>query len=619
MSTIEKHHFQAEIQQLLNIVIHSLYTDREIFIRELISNAADACEKLRFARASGEAVHQPEVAPAISISTDDKAGTVTITDTGVGMTHGELVENLGTIAHSGTKAFLKQLAEDKKPDARLIGQFGVGFYSAFMVAARVEVCSRSFRPDEQGWRWVSDGSGGYEMEPAADLPRGTRITLHLKDDAKEFAQADRLEAIIKRYSSFVPYAIELNGKRLNTVQAIWSRSKGEIKDEEYNEFYRFVGHDHEDPLYRLHFTADAPLAIQALLFVPPRNFETLGMMRVESEVHLYCRKVLIQQKAKGLFPDWLRFLRGVVDSEDLPLNISRETMQDTTLMQKLNKVLTGRFLKFLEEQAEKEPAGYEKFYAEYQRFLKEGVVTDHGHKEPLGRLLRYESSLTEPGKLTSLADYVKRMPSDQKEIYFLLAPNREAAESSPYFEVFKARKFEVLFLYDPWDEFVMDHLYAFDSKPLRATEKADLTLLEPEKKEGALSEDAAKALAQWIKETLGARVGAVRPSQRLVDSPAVVVDSDKQLTASMRRLLKAVKKQGEAVPEFTPDLEINPRHNVIIRLEAMRQTQSALAAKVAEQLFDNARVAAGLLDDPRTMLKRLNELLEEVLVERKQP
>lgn len=610
MSSPEKHHFQAEIQQLLNIVIHSLYTDKEIFVRELISNAADACEKLRFVQTSGTAIHQPEVAPSIGITTDEQAGTITFTDTGLGMTHGELVENLGTIAHSGTKAFLKQIAEDKKPDAKLIGQFGVGFYSAFMVAKRVTVFSHSLQPEEQGWQWTSEGTGGYEIAPAADLPRGTKIVLELKDDAKEFAQANTIERIIKRYSSFVPFPIELNGKRVNTVQALWARSKNEIKEEEYNEFYQFIGHDHENPMLRLHFSADAPLALQALLFVPGKNFETMGLGRVESEVNLYCRKVLIQSHAKGLFPEWLRFLKGVVDSEDLPLNISRETMQDTALIQKLNKVLTTRFLKFLDDTSEKDSALYEKFYTEYQRFIKEGIVTDFTHKEALGKLLRYESSMTEAGKVTSLAEYVKRMPSDQKEIYYVIAPNRAAAEASPYFEVFRERKFEVLFLFDAWDEFVMEHLREFEGKTLRAAEKADVNLAE--KQSGALSEDAAKALAAWIKETLGDRVAEVRASQRLVDSPAAVVDSDKFMTSSMRRMMKAMKKEEVTAP-VKHDLEINPAHSMIIRLEQTRQKDAALAAQVAEQLLDNARVAAGLLEDPRAMLKRLNQLLEKVL------
>jgi len=611
MSQTEKHHFQAEIQQLLNIVIHSLYTDKEIFVRELISNAADACEKLRFNQSSGTAVYQPEVAPLITLATDDKAGTITITDTGLGMTHGELVENLGTIAHSGTKAFLKQIAEEKKPDVGLIGQFGVGFYSAFMVAKKVTVLSRSFLPEETGWQWTSEGMGGYDLAAAADLPRGTKIVLELKDDAKDFAQEATVERIIERYSSFVPFPIELNSRRLNTVQAIWARNKNEIKEEEYNEFYTFIGHDHDQPLYRLHFSADAPLAIQALLFVPKRNFETMGMGRLDSEVNLYCRKVLIQAKAKGLFPEWLRFLKGVVDSEDLPLNISRETMQDTTLMQKLNKVLTSRFLKFLEEQAEKDPAAYANFYTEYQRFLKEGIVTDFTHKDALGKLIRYESSTQEPGKLSSLADYVKRMPAEQKEIYVLLAANRAAAEASAYYEVFRERKWEVLFLNDPWDEFVVEHLREFEGKPLRLAEKADLNL--SAKQDAGLSEDAAKALATWLKEILGDKVGAVRVSQRLVESPAVIVDSDKFMTASMRRIMKSMKQDGPDLPGAKPDFEINPAHPIMAQLDAMRQKDAALATSVAEQILDNSRVAAGQLEDPRAMLARLNQLLEKVL------
>ena len=612
MSSSEKHTFQAEIQQLLNIVIHSLYTDKEIFVRELISNAADACEKLRFTQASGTPVHQPEIAAGISLTSDEAAGTLTFIDTGVGMTHDELVKNLGTIAHSGTKAFLKQLAEDKKPDVGLIGQFGVGFYSAFMAAKRVTVHSRSYLDGESGWQWVSEGTGGYEITPASDLPRGTKITLELKDEAKEFATAGTLERIIKRYSSFVPFPIELNGTKVNTVQALWTRSKNEIKEEEYNEFYQFIAHDQDNPLLRLHFNADAPIAIQSLLFVPARNVETMGMGRIESEVNLYCRKVLIQAKAKGLFPEWLRFLKGVVDSEDLPLNISRETMQDTSLMQKLNKALTSRFLKFLNEQSEQNPETYDKFYDEYHRFLKEGVVTDFTHREALGKLLRYESSSTEKGKRTSLADYVKRMPEEQKEIYCLMAPNREAAESSPYFEVFRERKFEVLFLYDEWDEFVTEHLHTFEGKTLKPAEKADLNLNDP-KKDGALSEEAAKALAAWIKESLGERVGEVRASQRLVDSPAVIVDADRYMTSSMRRMLKAMKKDESEFPAEKQDLEINPAHPIIARLDQMRQKDASLAGQVAEQILDNARVAAGVLEDPRTMLKRMNQLLERVL------
>jgi molecular chaperone HtpG len=615
MSTVEKHHFQAETERLLEIVIHSLYTDREIFVRELISNAADACEKLRFLQSSGEGIVQPEIPLGIVLTADEGAGTLAVTDTGIGMTHAELVENLGTIAHSGTKAFLKQLAEEKRADARLIGQFGVGFYSAFMAASKVEVFSRSARPEESGWHWTSTGAGGYEIEPAPDLPRGTRVVLHLKDDAKEFAARGRLSDIIKRYSNFVPVPIELNGERQNVVQAIWARSKSEIKEEEYNEFYHYIGHDPDNPLLRLHFNADAPLSIQALLFVPARNFEVMGFGRVESEVNLHCRKVLIQARSKGLFPEWLRFLKGVVDSEDLPLNISRETMQDSSLLQKLNKVLTGRFLKFLDEHAAKDAAAYEKFYEQYNRFLKEGVVTDFSHKETLGKLLRYESSGLEKGRLTSLAEYRQRMKPEQKEIYFLVAPNRESAESSPYFEVFKAKGVEVLFAFDPWDELVMDHLRTFDGQDLRPADKATLQVDDPARKEGALNDEQSAGLASWLKEVLATRVNEVRVSRRLVDSPAVIIDTD-PFSATLRRMARAARP-NEPKQALKIDLEFNPSHAIVTRLEALRQSDAALAGQVAEQVLDNAKVAAGLLEDPREMIGRLNHLLERLLL--KQP
>lgn len=610
---VEKHVFQAEIQQLLNIVIHSLYTDKEIFIRELVSNAADALEKLRFTQSAGHPVFESESLLKITVETDEKEYRLVISDTGVGMTHAELVQNLGTIAHSGSKAFLQKLATEKKPDVSLIGQFGVGFYSAFMVATKVSVDSRSYLPEEKGWRWTSDGSGGYEIEEATDVARGTKITLFLKDECHEFTESWRVEEIIKRYSSFIAFPIELNGTLINTKQAIWSRNKNEIKEEEYDEFYSYIGHDKEKPLFRLHFAADAPLAIQALLYVPGRNLEVMGMARSESEVNLYCRRVLIAPKAKALFPDWLRFLKGAVDSEDLPLNISRESMQDTTLMQKLNKVLTTRLIKFLDDQSEKNPENYTKFYKEYSRFLKEGIVTDFTHREPLGKLLRFESSTLPKDEQTSLADYIKRMPSEQKDIYFLLAPSRASAESSPYYEVFAARKYEVLFLSDPWDEFVMEHLRVFEGKTLQPAEKADLTVENPEKNDGELSPDEAKELAAWLKESLGDRVNDVRASERLVGSPVVVVDKDKMLTASMRQMLKRMKQDGHEEPEFKHDLEINRRHAVIVRLNTIRTTNGPLATKVAEQLLDNAKVAAGVMEDPRIMLARLNELLAEVL------
>ncbi len=610
MSQKQHHSFQAEIQRVLDIVIHSLYTDREIFLRELISNAADALEKVRFLQTSGQAVHQPELALEINLTADNQAKTLTISDAGIGMTRDELVENLGTIAHSGSKAFLQKLAEAKdKPAVNLIGQFGVGFYSAFMVATKVEVFTRSHLADEPGWLWTSDGAGGYDIEASADLPRGTRIVLHLKEEAKEFSENFQVERVVKRYSNFVAFPIKLNGAALNTVQALWARPKSEIKEEEYKEFYEFLGHDPDAPLARLHFTTDAPLAIQALLFVPSRNMETLGLGKSESEVNLHCRKVLIQAKAKELFPDWLRFLKGVVDSEDLPLNISRESMQDSALLKKLNRALTGRFLKFLAELGEKEPDTFTKVYQAHHRFLKEGAITDFDHREALSKLLRFESSAVPKGQTTSLGDYVKRMKEGQTEIYHLTAPTREAAEASPYFEAFRELGFEVLFSYESVDEFVFDHLHQFDGKPLKPAEKADLKVDAPT---SGLSEDDARLVSNFVKETLGDRVEEVRASKRLVGSPAIVLDADEFTTASMRRLMRAMKQDSEAQPAKL-HLELNPHHPVVVGLATLRSSDPALAGKVAEQLFDSARLGAGLLDDPQTLLRRMNELLERVV------
>ncbi len=605
MSTTEKHEFQAEIAQLLDIVIHSLYTDKEIFIRELISNAADATEKLRFLETSGSEVFQKDRALTISVNTDDTAHTISIADSGIGMTRDELVENLGTIAHSGSKAFLQQIKENAG-NPNIIGQFGVGFYSAFMVGEKVTVYTRSYKPEESGWIWSSDGANSYEIEPGTDLDRGTKIVIQLKKDDHEFAQASRVEGIIKRYSNFVSFPVELNGKTVNTIAAIWTRNKSELTDADYEEFYKFIGHDIDAPLYRFHFSADAPLAINALLFVPKHNPEHPGMPKIESEVHLYCRKILIQSKAKGLLPEWLRFLRGVVDSEDLPLNISRETMQDSALMQKLNKVLTGRFLKFLEDEAKGDADKYGEFFKEFGRFIKEGVVSDYAHREALAKLLRYESSHSEtPG---ALADYVSRMTEEQKEIYYLPGANREACLASPYYEALKAKGLEVLFLYDPWDEFVMDHLREFEGKKLVAAERAEVKVDSAEKK---LTDEEARLLCNFIKETLGDKVDEVRVSSRLVDSPAVLVEADNGITSSMRRILKSMNPTGD-VP-FKHHLEINPNHPMLAGLEKARTERPEVSKQVVEQIYDNALITAGLLEDPQAMLKRINSLLEQLV------
>jgi len=610
-TTPQKFEFQAEIKQLLDIVIHSLYTEKEIFVRELVSNASDALEKLRHTQLTEKDIVDADAKLEINLTTDDKAKTLTIQDHGIGMTQAELIENLGTIAHSGSKAFLKALGEGGAKNTNLIGQFGVGFYSAFMVAKTVKVYSRSWKAGEPGHVWSSDGGGSYEIEEAADLSRGTKIVIELKDECGEYATEGRIKEILERYSSFVSFPVNLNGKHINTVTALWLRSKNEIKDEEYNEFYKFQAHAYEDPMLRLHFSADAPLAINALLFVPQENTERLGMNRLEPSVSLYCRKVLIDAAPKDLLPEWLRFLKGVVDSEDLPLNISRETMQDRSLIEKLNKVITKRFLKFLDEEATQRPEAFTKFYAEFGIFLKEGAALDFGHKDQLMKLLRFESSLTDKTKNTSLADYVSRMGADQKEIYYLVGANRATIESGPYLEAFKARNLEVLFCYEPVDEYVMNNVREFDGKKLIAADHGDVKLADIPKAEGSLSEADTKTLTTWLKESLGERVGEVKASDRLVDSPALAINADKFMSAHMRRMMKAMNKDGADMPQKV-NLEINPRSAVMKRLFETHTAAPEKAKLVAEQILDNALISAGMLEDATPMVARLYKLLESV-------
>jgi TNF receptor-associated protein 1 len=603
--------FQAEIKQLLDIVIHSLYTEKEIFVRELVSNASDALEKLRHLKLTEKDIADEASELEISLTTDETAKTLTIQDSGIGMTRAELIENLGTIAHSGSKAFLKSLSEAGQKNANLIGQFGVGFYSAFMVAKSVKVYARSWRSAEPGHVWTSDGSGSYTVEEAPDQRRGVRIVIELKDDCSDYSKEWKVKEILERYSAFVSFPITLDGKRINTVQAVWLRNKAEVTEEEYTEFYKFQAHAFDEPRLRLHFSADAPLTINALLFVPKENTEKLGFSRTEPSVALYCRKVLIDAQPKDLLPEWLRFLKGVVDSEDLPLNISRETMQDRALIEKLNKVITKRFLKFLEEEAKNRAEAYQDFYAQFGIFLKEGAALDFTHKDQLVKLLRFESSLTEKGKTTSLADYVSRMSAEQKDIYYLIGPNREAIEHGPYLEGLKARNLEVLFCYEPVDEYVMNNVREFDGKKLQAADRGDLKLSDLPKPPGeeTLTEEQTKALTEWLKTTLADRVEDVKASDRLVGSPALATNADAFMSPQMRRMMRAMNREGADAP-LKVNLEINPRHAVVRRLAALRDSAPDRAALVGEQLLDNALMAAGLLEDPTRMVARLYKLLE---------
>ncbi len=615
---VETKQFQAETRKVLDIVINSLYTEKDIFVRELVSNAADALEKFRHQSLVGKAEFDAHVPLEINIECDDKNHTLTITDTGIGMTKEELETNLGTIAHSGSSSFFEELAEAVKKDVSLIGQFGVGFYSVFMAAEKVKVQTRSWDGGE-GHEWASDGGGTYTISPCDGLHRGTKIIIDLKEDAQNYATKFTVENIIKQYSAFVSFPVKVEGETVNTVQAIWSRSKNEISDEEYSDFYKFIGNASDEPMFKLHFSADAPLAINALVYVPKENFEVLGMGRVQPGVNLYCQKVLIDQNSENILPEWLRFLKGVVDSEDLPLNISRQALQDNALVYKLRKVLTKRFIKYLNEEAKKDADSYAEFWKSFGIFIKEGVTSDFEFRDDLGKLLRFESSESEAGKMVSLDDYISRMKEGQDSIYFINGPSRAAVENGPYVEMFKKRGVEIFYTLEPIDDFVFNHLGEYDGKKMISADAADLRLPEPEGEsadakesdtENALSDDKVKDLCEWIKSRLGDKVQDVKTSTRLVDSPAMIVNVDGFMTSSMERIMKASGQEGGYGMGSKKDMEINPSSVLIKKLAGLKGDDPDFAGIIVDQIFDNALIQAGLVIDPMEMVSRNYRILE---------
>jgi len=608
------HEFQAETKQVLDIVVNSLYKDKEIFVRELISNASDALEKLRRVQLTEKNVCDDNLDLEINVSTDDSGNTLTIQDFGIGMNKEELVQNLGTIAHSGSKEFIEALKSDGEKNDALIGKFGVGFYSVFMVADNVQVFTRKWELEGKDYCWESDGSGSYKIDEVEGQRRGAKIVIKLKDDFKEFAKEDRIKEIIKKYSAFVQFPISLNGEKVNTVDAIWMRSKQDIKDEEYEEFYKFQANEYEAPLMRMHFSADAPLEINSLLFVPKRNMEKMGLFRNENKVSLHCRKVLIEAEPKGLFPEWLRFLRGVVDSSDIPLNVSRETMQDSELLRKLNQVLTKRFLRFLNEQSRKEEETYLEFWSEFGMLIKEGAATDFTYKDDLAKLLRFESTALDAGKLTGLDDYMDRMASDQNEILFLFGKSRESIEAGPYLEAMKARGIEVLLCTEQVDEYVMQTIREYKEKKIISADSEDVKLekIDQDEEKESLGKKEVKSLCKWLKESLKDKISDVETGDRLIDSPVCIVGADGMGGASARRVMKMMQGPEGGMPAPSMKLQINPQNPIIRGLSALKDKDDPTAQLVANQLLDNALASANLLDDPKEMIARSYQALEKI-------
>jgi len=609
----ESHEFQAETRKLLDIVARSLYSEKEVFIRELISNASDAIEKFRYFQATNaKTLQNPDRNLEIQINLDKIKRTITIADTGVGMSKQEMIENLGTIARSGSKAFMEQYtdgADTADPNA-IIGQFGVGFYSAFMVADKIEAFSQSCEAGSAGYHWESDGLGTYSIAEAEGVAEGTKVVIHLKESCSEFADYNTVREIIKKYSSFVGSDLSLDGNKANDLKPVWLMDPKQVDVETHEDFYRYIGQTHDKPRFVQHFRTDAPMDIRALIYVPeskPGMFEQSPDGGTGSGVALYCRKVLIQSKTENIVPKWMRFVKGVVDSEDIPLNLSRELLQDSAQIRKLRTVITNKFLRFLQDKAKKEERSFMEFYKDYGFFLKEGILsgTDQYEKEEIAKLLRFESSSQPAGKTVSLPEYGANMKAGQRDIYYLAAPSRQLAESSPYFEALREKEVEILFCYEPYDELVLMQLQQFDKKNMTSVEKE----MQQTPEEVSSDSQDAMDLSNWIQSQLGSKAAKVKLTKRLESHPCLV---SVQEMAAARHF---VKTQGANFSEeqrfniLQPTLEINPEHPIIKKLQDLKTSNPKLATLVTEQLFANAMVSAGLVDDPRTILKSMNEMM----------
>ncbi len=629
--------FQTEARQLLHLMIHSLYSNREIFLRELISNASDAIDKLRF-----QAIEQPDLLgddpdSAVTITFDADAKPLSIADNGIGMTRQEVIDNLGTIAKSGTAEFLAQLTGDQQRDATLIGQFGVGFYSAFIAAREVEVVTRSAHESGAGTRWISQGEDEFSVEPTPDAPRGTQVVLHLRDDATEFADDFRLRSVVRRYSDHIGVPVKMakppapaeggdadddaqaepaapEFEVVNSAKALWTRSRSDVADDEYKEFYKYVSHDFADPLSWSHNRVEGKLEYTSLLYLPERAPFDLWNREAPRGLKLYVQRVFIMDEAEQFLPLYLRFVKGIVDSNDLPLNVSRELLQEDERVTSIRSALTKRVLSMLDTLASKEPEKYQSFWNEFGEVLKEGAGEDFANREAISKLLRFSSTHDDAeDKHVTLEGYLERMIDGQGQIYYLVADSYETAKSSPHLEVFKARGIEVLLLFDRIDEWLMSSLTTFQDKPFQDVMRGDLALPGDAKKD---DEDDAEAdaeadspLTERIRSVLEERVEAVRPSKRLTDSPACLVLGEFAMGAQMRRIMEAT---GQAMPESKPIFEYNAEHPLLQRLDV--EADEDRFRDLALILFDQASLAEGTpLTDAASYVNRLNQLLLTLL------
>jgi molecular chaperone HtpG len=626
----QTHNFQTEAKQLLQLMIHSLYSNKEIFLRELISNASDAIDKLRFKALEAPDLIEDDADYRIDVNFDKDSKTLTLIDNGIGMSYDEVISNLGTIAKSGTAEFLANLTGDQKSDSQLIGQFGVGFYSVFMVANEVEVFTRGAGFTE-GTRWVSSGEDSYEIEKTNDLARGTKIVLHLKDDCLEFAEDYRLRSIVRKYSDHIGVPVrmpkqnfeqdgdesnddkeEAEFEAVNSARALWTRSRSDVEEQEYQEFYKHISHDFEDPLDWSHNKVEGKLEYTSLLYLPKRAPFDLYNREAPKGLKLYVQRVFIMDEAEQFLPLYLRFIKGVVDSNDLPLNVSREILQQDEKVVSIRNALTKRALSMMETMGNKDPEKYQEFYDEFGEVLKEGAGEDFANKDSIAKLLRFASSKGDGDKKTvSLAQYLERKIEEQQDIYYICAETFGAASQSPHLEVFKDRGIEVLLMFDRIDEWLMNSLTEFEESKFVDVMRGDIVLPGEAKAadESEKKEEEDHPLVERIEKILGEKVDKVRASKRLTDSPACLVLNENAMGIQMKKIMEA---SGQSMPETKPYFEFNPTHPLLERLDS--EADEDRFKDIVELLFDQANLAEGsALQDPAQYVSRLNKLLLELL------
>lgn len=610
-SNAEKHEFQSEVKQLLNILVYSLYQHKEVFLRELISNSVDALNKVQFESLTNSDIEDKDLDFKIEISIDKDKKKLVIEDTGIGMTKQELIDNIGTIAHSGTLDFVKKVTESNSGDKMdLIGQFGVGFYSSFMVAEEISVHTKHFLKGSKGLLWTSTGGNDYTIEEKGKKTRGTRIELSIKDDENEFLEKHRIKTIINQHSKFVPFPIYLDGEKIESVEAIWTQPKSSLEEKDYNDFYKFFQNANEDPETYLHLSSDAPVQFNTILYIPNSNPEIYGWIKTDPGIDLYSRKVLIQKGSRDLLPEYFRFIKGVVDSEDIPLNISRETIQSNVRIAKIKKFIMKKIFEHFKQLKEKDLEKYLKLWKNFQRNFKEGVPNEYEYREQLSELLLFHSSKTPKEEYTDLNQYVERMPKDQFEIYYAIGNDYDSIERNPALEAFKKKDLEVLYFVDPMDGWTIDHLQTYKGKMFRPVEAADIKLDDDdkEKKEDEKEVKAAENLVTYLKTTYGDKLEDVRVSKRLVDSPCILVNSPNAPSIQLERMMRLQNQKADFSKKI---LEINPKHSLIkemARIQKAKPDSEALKT-LAQQLLDNMILREGVLEDIESIVPRIHDIM----------